>query len=83
MSPRLMELFRSLRNEVSDGYEKGVIPVEVSENLLHTIHDIEFELRTEKDAEAIFRETLINRIGGMRNEIHELDRTLEKHLKRR
>ncbi len=83
MSPRLMELFRNLRNEVSDGYEKGVIPVEKSENLLHIIHDIEFELRTEKDAEAVFRETLVNRLGGMRNEIHELNRTLEKHLKRR
>ena len=83
MSPKLMELFRSLRNEVSDGYEKGVIPVEKSENLLHIIHDIEFELRTEKDAEAVFRETLVNRIGGMRNEIHELNRTLEKHLKRK
>lgn len=83
MSPKLMELFRSLRNEVSDGYEKGVIPIEKSENLLHIIHDIEFELRTEKDAEAVFRETLVNRLGGMRNEIHELNRTLEKHLKRK
>lgn len=83
MSPRLMELFRNLRNEVSDGYEKGVIPVEKSENLLHIIHDIEFELRTEKDAEAIFRETLINRISGMRNEVHELNKTLDKHLRRK
>lgn len=83
MSPKLMELFRNLRNEVSEGYEKGVIPIEVSENLLHTIHDIEFELRTEKDAEAVFRETLINRLGGMRNEMHEINRTLEKHLKRK
>lgn len=83
MSPKLMELFRNLRNEVSDGYEKGVIPIEKSENLLHIIHDIEFELRTEKDAEAVFRETLVNRLGGMRNEIHELNRTLEKHLKRK
>lgn len=83
MSTKLKELFRDLRNEVSDGYEKGVIPVEVSENLLHIIHDIEFELKTEKDAEAIFRETLINRLGGMKNEVHELNRTLEKHLKRK
>ena len=83
MSPKLMELFRNLRNEVSDGYEKGVIPTEVSENLLHIIHLIEFELRTEKDAEAVFRETLINRLGGMCNEIHGLNRTLEKHLKRK
>ena len=83
MRQSLMERFRELRNEVSSGYEKGVIPQEVSENLLHIIHDIEFELRTEKDAEAVFRETLVNRLGGMRNEIHELNRTLEKHLKRK
>ena len=83
MRQSLMERFRELRNEVSRGYETGVIPQEVSENLLHIIHDIEFELRTEKDAETVFRETLLVRLGGMRNEIHELNRTLEKHLKRK
>lgn len=83
MSPNLTELFRSLRSEVCRGYEEGKIDQEVSENLLHDIYAIEAVLNREKTAEDVFRETLINRLGGMRNEIHELNKTLEKHLKRK